>query len=126
ADLFEDSLHALKGDQPVLSRGQRLQNALRRIAQEGTGAVVVLQTSAPLDAMPLPEWTPRSTVDWQDEGRVNCGDPSAEDVERQIGIGCQILRDLGLEDLRLMTTRRRELPGLPAFGLRVSEYLTDD
>lgn len=40
---------------------------------------------------------------------------------REYGVGGQILRDLGLRKLRLITNSRRELPGLDAFGLEVVE-----
>jgi 3,4-dihydroxy 2-butanone 4-phosphate synthase/GTP cyclohydrolase II len=40
---------------------------------------------------------------------------------RAIGIGGQILRELGLSKLRLLTNRPMELPGIEAFGLEVVE-----
>lgn len=40
---------------------------------------------------------------------------------RDFGIGGQILRDLGLSKLRLLTNRQTDLPGLEAFGLEVVE-----
>jgi 3,4-dihydroxy 2-butanone 4-phosphate synthase/GTP cyclohydrolase II len=41
--------------------------------------------------------------------------------ERQLGIGSQILRQLGLRNLRLLTNHAAELPGLDAFKLRIVE-----
>jgi 3,4-dihydroxy 2-butanone 4-phosphate synthase/GTP cyclohydrolase II len=40
---------------------------------------------------------------------------------RDIGIGVQVLRALGLSELRLLTNRVTDLPNLDAFGLRVVE-----
>ncbi|MEY4183569.1 MAG: hypothetical protein RLZZ217_2195 [Planctomycetota bacterium] len=39
--------------------------------------------------------------------------------EREYGIGGQILRDLGLSRLRLLTDHPRALPGLHGFGLEI-------
>jgi len=40
---------------------------------------------------------------------------------RDFGVGGQILRDLGLSKLRLLTNHTRELPALEAFGLEIVE-----
>lgn len=40
---------------------------------------------------------------------------------REYGVGGQILRDLGLTKLRLITTSTSDLPGLDAFGLQIVE-----
>ncbi len=42
---------------------------------------------------------------------------------RDYGIGVQIVRELGLRNLKLISNHQRELPGLEAFGLRVSGYV---
>jgi 3,4-dihydroxy 2-butanone 4-phosphate synthase/GTP cyclohydrolase II len=39
--------------------------------------------------------------------------------QRDYGIGAQILRDLGVEDMILLTSSRRKLTALEGFGLRV-------
>jgi 3,4-dihydroxy 2-butanone 4-phosphate synthase/GTP cyclohydrolase II len=38
---------------------------------------------------------------------------------RELGIGSQILRDLGIRRLRLLTNHDTEWPGLDAFGLEI-------
>lgn len=43
--------------------------------------------------------------------------------QREVGIGCQILRSLGLSRLRLLTNHKKELPGLDAFGLEIVEHV---
>jgi 3,4-dihydroxy 2-butanone 4-phosphate synthase/GTP cyclohydrolase II len=42
---------------------------------------------------------------------------------RDYGIGAQILVDLGLTDLRLLTNNPRKIVGLEGYGLRVVERL---
>jgi 3,4-dihydroxy 2-butanone 4-phosphate synthase/GTP cyclohydrolase II len=41
--------------------------------------------------------------------------------QRELGIGSQILRDLGLSKLRLLTNHPRPWPTLHGFGLEVVE-----
>ena len=42
---------------------------------------------------------------------------------RDFGIGAQILRDLGLTKLRILTNRPKKFYGLEGFGLTVSEQV---
>ncbi|MCA9282414.1 MAG: 3,4-dihydroxy-2-butanone-4-phosphate synthase [Phycisphaeraceae bacterium] len=43
--------------------------------------------------------------------------------DREYGIGSQIVRDLGISKLRLLTTHARDLPSLDAFGLEIVEQV---
>ena len=45
---------------------------------------------------------------------------------RELGIGSQILRDLGLQKLRILTNHPKTLPGLAGFGLEIVEQLPID
>jgi 3,4-dihydroxy 2-butanone 4-phosphate synthase/GTP cyclohydrolase II len=42
---------------------------------------------------------------------------------REFGVGGQILRNLGLSKLRLLTNSNTALPGLEAFGLEIAERI---
>ncbi len=44
-------------------------------------------------------------------------------VLREYGFGAQVLSDLGLQKLRLLTNRPRRIPSLDAYGLNVVEQL---
>lgn len=44
-------------------------------------------------------------------------------VLREYGFGAQVLADLGLQNLRLLTNRPRRIPSLDAYGLNVVEQL---
>ena len=44
-------------------------------------------------------------------------------VLREYGFGAQVLSDLGLRQLRLLTNRPRRIPSLDAYGLNVGEQL---
>ncbi|MGH9465851.1 MAG: 3,4-dihydroxy-2-butanone-4-phosphate synthase [Terriglobales bacterium] len=51
------------------------------------------------------------------------GDRSHSQIQRQIGVGAQILADLGLSRIRLLTDHPRRLAGLEAYGLTVVEHV---
>ena len=43
--------------------------------------------------------------------------------QKDIGIGSQILRDIGLSKIRLLTNSRRKLVGLDGYGLEIVEHV---
>ena len=92
--------------------GVHATDALRAIAAEGQGVMVVL--SEPRNAEAL-----LARLRKQPEVRAN-----AKDVGqwRRNGAGAQILADLGLGRLRVLGTPRRQV-GLAGFGLDVVEYV---
>jgi len=97
--------------------GQRLRHAMRRIADAGEGAVVYLRQ------------------DGMGSGLLQRLQTLHADHERQpaevqrvmqkfdFGIGSQILRDLGIQRLRLLTNHPPHLHGLDGFGLQIDETL---
>ena len=92
--------------------GMDLRLAMSQIAREGAGIIVYLQKQlrAPADVL-------RCT---------HLPDPGAKDALsnlREFGIGAQILRDLGVRRLRLLTNHPRRLVGLEGFGLEVAEVV---
>ncbi|MBI3179029.1 MAG: 3,4-dihydroxy-2-butanone-4-phosphate synthase [Deltaproteobacteria bacterium] len=54
------------------------------------------------------------------------GDAPAVGTLREIGIGAQILRDLGLSRVRLLTNSAWRLAGIEGYGLRVEEVIPLD
>jgi len=129
----------VSGDDPVLVRvhsecltgdifasvkcdcGPQLQEAMRLIAQEGRGVVVYLRghegrgigISHKLRAYGLQE-AGFDTVD----ANLELGLPVDS---REYGIGAQILVDLGVSNLRLLTNNPAKYTGLDGFGLKVTE-----
>jgi 3,4-dihydroxy 2-butanone 4-phosphate synthase / GTP cyclohydrolase II len=95
--------------------GWPLRAAMARIAQEGHGVIVILR----------PDETPRDLMDAvQSIGR----DPAAPTpqagakVLRTYGIGAQILRDLGVTRMRVLSAPK-QMHGLSGFDLEVVEYV---
>ncbi len=94
--------------------GWPLRAAVRRVASEPSGVVIVLQ----------PEETPR---DFMDSIRQLDAKPASvrnagATVLRTYGIGAQILRDLGLKRMRVLSAPK-QLQGLSAFDLEITEYV---
>jgi 3,4-dihydroxy 2-butanone 4-phosphate synthase/GTP cyclohydrolase II len=94
--------------------GWPLRAAIRRVANEPSGVVVILR----------PEETPRDFMDnvrQLDAKPATIRNPGAT-VVRTYGIGAQILKDLGLKRMRVLSAPK-QLQGLSAFDLEVTEYV---
>lgn len=101
--------------------GSQLKTALERIAEVGKGAMVYVRQEGrgiglinKLRAYKLQIEEGLDTV----EANHHLG---FEADKRDYGIGNQILRDLGLRNLRVMTNNPRKIHGLEGFGLRITE-----
>ncbi len=95
--------------------------SLRRIAEEGVGVLVYLHQSGPgvrvLER--LEEDGPRQLVS---HGRnfMHYTTPDGQRLlQYESGIGAQILSDLGLRRVRLLTNHPRKIIGLEGFGIEI-------
>lgn len=81
---------------------RNLDLALRQIEAAGAGVLVYLHHAA-----------------------LSHGSPGAAEavIQRQIGVGAQILSDLGVHQLRLLTDHPRRLAGVEGYGLTVVEHV---
>lgn len=118
----------ISGDIPVLTRVQteftfsdvfggnnppsraRLHQALHIIEQEGKGVVIYLRRSEPGT---LSEQVRSWSKEFRQKGAYTM---------REYGLGAQILRDLGVRKVELLTDSQKQIPGLGTFGLEISGY----
>jgi 3,4-dihydroxy 2-butanone 4-phosphate synthase/GTP cyclohydrolase II len=99
--------------------GVQLDAAMARIAEEGLGVLVYLRGH---EGRGIGIGHKIRAYSLQDEGRdtvdanIELGLPVDS---REYGIGAQILNDLGITTMRLMTNNPSKYGGLEGFGLRI-------
>jgi 3,4-dihydroxy 2-butanone 4-phosphate synthase/GTP cyclohydrolase II len=115
--LTGDVFHSLRCD-----CGEQLDLAMRQIASAGRGVLLYMAQEgrgigllAKLKAYELQE-SGLDTV----EANLALGFPADA---RDYGIGSQILAELGLSTIRLLTNNPRKITGLEGFGLKVVEQV---
>jgi 3,4-dihydroxy 2-butanone 4-phosphate synthase / GTP cyclohydrolase II len=92
--------------------GTAIEQSMRAIEKEGRGVIVLIRD---LRAKSLSEWVARQS---EPQGQR---EPAKDRRQVDIGIGSQILADLGITDMVLLTTSPQHVyVGLEAFGLRVT------
>jgi 3,4-dihydroxy 2-butanone 4-phosphate synthase/GTP cyclohydrolase II len=84
--------------------------ALKRISQEGAGVLVYLREGAAGVASPLLD-------DKTDESHGSAGKRDRQ--WREVGIGAQILKDLGLSSIKLLTTHRLDYVAVGGFDIQL-------
>lgn len=106
--------------------GAMVRGAMRAIQESGRGAIVYLRQegdgASPEDMLQRIR-RPGHVAGSDDPGLTARGGHGKQlpKAMRDFGIGGQILRDLGVRNLRLLTNSSTDLPGLDAFGLRIVE-----
>lgn len=135
-DVFGDLDSSSEG-----ATGDLLRASMAAIQREGRGAIVYLRTQGGAAPAPVHDDPTGSRVDL--EGRLQSirraaavrgsDDPELTHPDsesagrvlpgpmRELGVGCQILRSLGVSKLRLLTNHQTPMPGLEAFGLEIVE-----
>ncbi len=112
ADTLRDLL-GVRGE----TRHWTLRDALQRIAAEPSGALVVLrEPESPRQLADAVQGKPRR--------ELPRSDAQAQSVLRTYGIGAQILKDLGVRRMRVLSAPK-QLQGISAFDLEVAEYVCD-
>jgi len=100
---------------------EAIDGAMRRIAEEGRGALIYLhQTSKGYSVEKLGD---KLTLQFHHEQRLPTLPESQRRTQREIGIGAQILSDLNLKRIRLLTNHPRKVAGLEGFGIEIVEQV---
>ena len=102
-----DILHDVLGDTSH-GRAGVLQQAMRMIDRAGAGVIVLLRE-------------PRRTAA-SDSLKLQRGDEPASPTLRDYGIGAQILLDIGVRDMTLLTNTPKMIVGLDGYGLHIAGH----
>jgi len=99
-----------------------LHEAMRVIATEGTGVVIYLRREG-RGAEVLETAIGRRRTQ-RHAARTPSTDPRTQQMDfREYGIGAQILRDVGVRKIRLLSNFPRRLVSLPGYGLEILECI---
>ncbi len=95
--------------------------AMRRIADEGRGALIYLHSTS--KGYSVERLGDRMTIQFHHEQQLPTLPESQRKTQREIGIGAQILSDLNLKRIRLLTNHPRKVAGLEGFGIEIVEQV---
>jgi 3,4-dihydroxy 2-butanone 4-phosphate synthase/GTP cyclohydrolase II len=112
---LKDTLRDLVGAHEH-DRSWSLRSAMQRIAKEESGVIVLLR----------PHESPLEIAEAVRTGSHTSHNPKARGAQvlRTYGIGAQILQDLGVVRMRVLSAPK-QMHGLSAFGLEVVEYVDE-
>ena len=90
----------------------------RLIAEEGRGVIVFLRNPVADDIF---EEAPGDVPDAPADGERHGSARARMQAWREVGVGAQILRDLGVTTIRLVASSQRRFVGLAGFGIAIEE-----
>ena len=114
-DTFTDLLHSDRNAE----RSWTLDKAMQRIGSEG-GVLVILGNEESSELLIHRV----KMFEAQDKGQAPTL-AKKQGTSRRVGVGSQILADLGVHDMRLLSSASKKYHALGGFGLNVVEYVSD-
>ena len=101
----------------------QLRNTIEKFSSDERGVIVYLREGSVGVASSHGRWKDNLQItDREDHETAQ----SREDEWLEIGLGAQILKDLGIQSIQLIASRERHYVGLEGFGIEITETLTGD
>ena len=99
--------------------GERIASSLEMIQQEGRGVFLFMRHSDSEQGDVIDRLEAMKNAE-----RINPGVPTPESrIQKDFGIGAQILNELGLGQLRLITNNPKKRVGLIGYGLEIMDHV---
>jgi 3,4-dihydroxy 2-butanone 4-phosphate synthase / GTP cyclohydrolase II len=130
----------IRGDEPVMVRVHThcltgdvfstlacecrgvMENSLRMIAEAGRGALIYLHNGSKGFGIDRSTTPARVVLHREQRARERSEDRNQRTL-RQVGLGGQILSDLGIRKIRLLTNTPTHVPALQGFGIEIVEQI---
>ena len=106
--------------------GRLVRDSLRAIAEEGRGVLVYLHESGPGFRTQRDADGNRRMVSHGRDFMHYKGEAGQRQLQHEHGIGAQILSDLGLHTIRLLTNHPRKIVALEGFGIEITDQIPID
>ncbi len=113
--------HCVYGD--VFASTLLVRESLRQIAEEGMGVLVYLHQTGPGFRLEKDEQGANRMVSHGRDFMHYAGAAGQRQLQHEHGIGAQILSDLGLHTIRLLTNHPRKIVALEGFGIEIAEQV---
>lgn len=101
----------------------QLPDMIQLMAKSGRGVIVYLREGSVGVAAQASRWKDQLAAN---EREGHGAAQSREDEWLEIGLGAQILRDLGIQSIALHASRERHYVGLEGFGIEITDTITEE
>jgi 3,4-dihydroxy 2-butanone 4-phosphate synthase/GTP cyclohydrolase II len=101
--------------------GSVLDQSLRRIAEEGRGAVIYLHQNTL--GFTVEQFQGKPTLHFHMDRALPTLPENVRTRQRDVGIGAQILADLKLHRIRLLTNHPRRVAALEGYDIEITEHI---
>jgi 3,4-dihydroxy 2-butanone 4-phosphate synthase/GTP cyclohydrolase II len=108
---------------PACECSKLVRNSMRAIAEEGAGVLVYLHENGPGFRMEKDARGENRLVSHGRDFMHYKGEAGQRQLQHEHGLGAQILSDLGLHTIRLLTNHPRKIVALEGFGIEIVEQV---